>query len=168
MSKLLSLDQSSRITGYAIFNNGALESYGKFDAECAGADMADRLSYIRNKIKTLIIENEVSEVVFEDIQLQANRGNNVQTFKVLAEVYGVISQLLQEMAIPQTAVLASSWKSTLGIKGKDRAEQKRNAQQWVINTYSVKPTQDECDAICIGQHHLKQAPKALEGYNWAE
>ena len=157
---LLALDQSSRVTGWAIFQDGALLKYGKFNAEAAGSDMGDKLYYIREKVKKLIEDNDITEVIFEDIQLQANRGNNVQTFKVLAEVFGVISELLVEMKIPQTAVLASSWKSTLGIKGKDRTAQKQNAQKWVIDTYSVKPTQDECDAICIGVHKLQKGTAA--------
>ena len=157
---LLALDQSSRVTGWAVFQDGALLKYGKFNAEAAGSDMGDKLYYIREKVKKLIEDNDITEVIFEDIQLQANRGNNVQTFKVLAEVFGVISELLVEMKIPQTAVLASSWKSTLGIKGKDRTAQKQNAQKWVVDTYSVKPTQDECDAICIGVHKLQKGTAA--------
>jgi hypothetical protein len=55
----------------------------------------------------------VEEVVFEDIQMQGNVANNVQTFKALAEVFGVIYELVTELNLPNTAVLASSWKSTL-------------------------------------------------------
>ena len=102
----------------------------------------------------------------EDIQMQGNVANNVQTFKVLAEVFGVISELLVEMEIPQSAVLASSWKSALGIKGRARAEQKRNAQEWVVNTYGVKPTQDECDSICIGAHRNSKTEE--QGFDWAD
>jgi Holliday junction resolvasome RuvABC endonuclease subunit len=91
--------------------------------------------------------------------MQNNVVNNVQTFKVLAEVFGVISELCVELKVPQTAALASTWKHTLGIKGKDRTAQKRNAQQWVIDTYGIKPTQDECDSICLGSHHLKSPSK---------
>ena len=164
--KLLALDQSSRITGWAIFDNGKLEKYGKFDAEVAGSAIGDRLEYIRNKVKNLIEDNKIDEVIIEDIQMQGNVVNNVQTFKVLAEVFGVISELLVEMKIPQSAVLASSWKSALGIKGRARADQKRNAQQWVITAYGVKPTQDECDAICIGAHRNANTPD--EGFDWAD
>lgn len=80
--------------------------------------------------------------------------NNVQTFKTLAEVFGVLSELFTELKIKHTPVLASSWKSTLGIKGKNRSEQKRNAQEYIVNKYGIKPTQDECDAICIGAHYI--------------
>lgn len=166
MSKLLALDQSSRITGWAIFDNGKLVNYGKFNAEAAGTNIGDRLEYIRNKVQKLVEDNKIEEVIMEDIQMQGNVVNNVQTFKILAEVFGVISELLVEMKIPQSAVLASSWKSALGIKGRARAEQKQNAQAWVVNTYSVKPTQDECDAICIGAHRNKHTPDI--GFDWAD
>ena len=165
--KVLALDQSTRVTGWAVFADGALQEYGKFDAENAGKEMGKRLEYIRNKVKNLIEENNVTEVIIEDIQLQGNVANNVQTFKTLAEVFGVISELLTEMNIPQSAVLASSWKSALGIKGRARAEQKRAAQEWVVSTYNVRPTQDECDSICIGSYKLKTSD-GVAGFDWAD
>lgn len=149
MSRLLALDQSSKITGYAIFNDGELEKHGKFVIEDFDVDI--RLMKLRQKLINLIKEEQIDEVVYEDIQQQ----ENVQTFKVLAEVFGVVSELLAEMELPHSTVLAVQWKSTLKIAGSTRAVQKRNAQKYVQDTYSIKATQDECDAICIGVHHLQ-------------
>ena len=146
--RLLALDQSSRITGWAIFVNDKLEKYGKF--ELTHSDFGVRLTQVRSKIRELIEQYQIDEVVFEDVQLQ----ENVQTFKQLAEVYGVIYELVTELNLKNDAILASSWKHTLGIKGKNRPEQKRNAQQYIVNNYNIKPTQDECDAICIGLHRI--------------
>ena len=39
--------------------------------------------------------------------------NNVQTFKTLAEVFGVIYETVLELQLPCSAVLASVWKSGL-------------------------------------------------------
>ena len=158
---LLALDQASRITGYAIFDGDKLIHYGKIAAN--SDDVGDRLVYIRNEVNKLIDKYSIDEIILEDIQLQNNVVNNVQTFKTLAEVFGVLYELAAERKIKNSAVLASSWKSTLGIKGRDRAAQKRAAQEWVVNTYNVKPTQDECDAICIGAHIVKS--KNLS-FNW--
>lgn len=66
-----------------------------------------------------------------------------------------MSELLTSLKIPHSTMLAVQWKSILGIKGKARAEQKRNAQQYVLNIYGVKATQDESDAVCIGAAYLK-------------
>jgi hypothetical protein len=51
----------------------------------------------------------------------------VATFKALAEVFGVIYELLTEMDIKVTSVLASSWKSKLKIKSRQRQQQKQEA-----------------------------------------
>ena len=164
MANILALDQSSRITGWAVFKGKELEAYGKFEFDSA-IPIEDRLFKIREKVKGLIDKYEITEVVLEDIQLQGNVVNNVQTFKILAEVYGVLSELCVELNLPQTSVLASVWKSALGIKGAARAQQKKAAQDWVINTYGKKPTQDECDAICIGQYKVKNPTE--QGFDWS-
>jgi hypothetical protein len=48
MSKLLALDQSSRVTGIAIFQDGKLEKYEKLDLN--DDNLAIRLVKIRNYI----------------------------------------------------------------------------------------------------------------------
>lgn len=159
MSKLLALDQASRITGYAIFDDGKLITWGKITLD--DYNFGERLVKLRNKIFQLIKEHEIDEVIYEDIQMQ----ENVDTFKKLAEVFGVLYELFTEIGIKQSCVLASVWKSTLNVKGKQRAEQKKNAQLWVTDTYGIKPTQDECDAICIGAHHVK---KSAMSFDWSE
>ena len=151
--KILALDQASITTGFAIFENGKLVDYGKFTFE--DSDVAVRLVKIRNKVIDLIDKNNIDKVVFEEIQLQNNVVNNVKTFKVLAEVYGVILELIQEKNLAYDTVLAGTWKSFLKIKGSQRAEQKKNAQNYVKDTYNIKATQDTCDAICIGTYITK-------------
>lgn len=154
MSRLLALDQASKVTGWAIFEDGELKSYGKISLDDPNTDI--RLVQLRQGIQTLIADYNIDKVIFEDIQQQNNVANNVQTFKVLAEVYGVVSELLQEIQIPHSTVLAASWKSTLGIKGRTRAEQKKNAQLYVEQNYGIHVIQDIADAVCIGTHHIKK------------
>ena len=154
MSRLLALDQASKVTGWAIFEDGELKSYGKISLDDPNTDI--RLVQLRQGIQTLVADYNIDEVIFEDIQQQNNVANNVQTFKVLAEVYGVVPELLRELQIPHSTVLAASWKSTLGIKGRTRAEQKKNAQLYVEQNYGIHVIQDIADAVCIGTHHIKK------------
>jgi Holliday junction resolvasome RuvABC endonuclease subunit len=158
--KLLALDQSSRITGWAIFYGEELVAHGKISVD--DPDIGERLYKIKTQVIELIDKYEITEVVFEDIQLQNNIVQNVRTFKVLAEVFGVLYETFTELELPNEAVLAASWKSTLGIRGADRAAQKRNAAEYVANTYNIKATQDECDAICIGTHYIKINPELFD------
>ena len=67
MNNLLALDQSSRITGYAIFSDGKLIHHGKFTLE--DDDIGIRLVEFRNKIISLIHEYFITEVAFEEIQM---------------------------------------------------------------------------------------------------
>lgn len=157
--RILALDQASRTSGYAVFEDGKLLKYGKFTYD--DYDFGVRLNKIRSKVKSIIEEYKIDEVILEDIQLQ----ENVDTFKKLAEVYGVLYELATELKLPNSATLASVWKSQLGIKGYDRSAQKRNAQEWVVNTYGVRPTQDECDAICIGAAAVKNQ---VAGFDWSD
>ena len=65
VSNLLALDQSSTITGYAIFKDGKPVVISHFTAK--GTDLGSRLEQLRNKIIELINKYEIDEVVFEDI-----------------------------------------------------------------------------------------------------
>ena len=160
--RLLALDQASNVTGWAIFDDENLEQYGKIDVS-KYYDLGERLHILREEVEHIIDDEHIDIVVLEDIYMDGQRVNNVQTFKVLAEVFGVLYELCVGMQIPVDAVLAGTWKSTLGIKGKTRTEQKRAAQAWVVDTYGKKPTQDECDAICIGAHTVRTS-----GMEWGE
>ena len=158
---LLSLDQSSRITGYAIFQDEQLIKYGKIELEDKNIGL--RLYKLRQEIEKIIKEYNIEFVIFEDIQLQSNVQNNISTFKILSEVFGVIYELLTEMKIPNKSILAVTWKSKLKIKGKTRQEQKKSAQSFVLEKYNIKPTQDEADAICIGLSEILN-----QDFDWAE
>ena len=164
--KILALDQSTRVTGWAVFADDVLQEYGKFDAENAGADIGKRLTYIREKVKALIDKHNIEKILIEEIQLQNTVGNNVVTYKKLAYVQAILIQMLDELKLPYEIIASSSWKSTLGIKGRARAEQKKNAQIYVNTVYGIKATQDECDSICIGTHYSKKPSD--EGFDWAD
>lgn len=86
--KLLALDQASAVTGWAIFSGNTLQAYGTIEAH--HENLGARLLYIRNEVKKLIRQYNITHIAFENIQYQ---NNNVVTFKSLAEVYGVIEEL---------------------------------------------------------------------------
>lgn len=151
LNNILALDQASRTSGYAIFQEDNLIVSGTFTYD--DDDFSLRLVKIRNKVISLIEQYNINKILLEDIQLQGQT-NNVETYRKLAEVRGVLSELACEMKIPHEIIHSQTWKSTLGIKGRDRNTQKRNAQAYVAQTYNKKVSQDESDAICIGTHYI--------------
>ena len=145
--KLLALDQASRTSGWAIFDNQELIDSGTFTLK--SDDIGERLVQYRQYLSELTDKYEIDEVAFEDIQMQG-QVNNVQTFKILAEVFGVTQEYLAEQNYFYHIVSSNTWKSKLQIKGRTRPEQKKNAQAYVLEHYNKKVSQDESDAICIG------------------
>ena len=121
---------------------------------------------IREKVQSLVKEHNIDYVVFEDIQLQQSVGNNVKIFKVLAQVFGIINELLEEINIPNHSILSVQWKSAAGVKGRARKEQKANSIKLASETYNIKPTEDEADAIWIGASYWLYTNKE-EGFDWS-
>ena len=155
---ILALDQASRTSGWSVFQDEQLIASGTFTFDDDNFSL--RLVKIRNKVVQLIQQYEINKVLLEDIQLQGQT-NNVTTYKALAEVLGVLEELCCELKIPHEIIHSQSWKSTLDIKGRDRATQKRNAQAFVAATYGNKVSQDESDSICIGTHYIKSNKSAF-------
>lgn len=171
MSKfLLALDQSTATTGYAVFKDQELLTVGHIDP--SGSDYLERIVHLRRWLNNIIntLEEDI-EVAIEDIQLQQFEPNGtgrqskdfgVTTYKKLAHVQGAILNLLVARKIKYSIIPSSSWKKTCKIKGQHRNEQKKMAQQFVKETYNIKATQDEADAVCIGYHALKN-----KGLDWS-
>ena len=163
--RLLALDQASHTTGYAIFQDGIPIAISHFEAE--GEDLGKRLEQIRNKILQLIQENNIDTVAFEDIQLQDVKGSKevgIKTFKMLAEVFGVVHELLTELDIEYYIIPPIVWKATFKIAGKGRTAEKKMAQRWVIDNYGLRCTEDEADAACLGTHVIKNLDN---NFDWA-
>ena len=160
--KLLALDQASHTTGYAVFDNDKPVVISHFNAR--GKEIGERLVNIRQNILKLIDDNKIDTVAFEDIQLQNNVVQNVKTFKMLAEVYGVIEETLNEIGIDYYIIPPTVWKSTVKIAGKGREKEKPLAQKYILDNYGMVCSEDEADAACLGVHviNLKNSE-----FDWA-
>ena len=157
MITTLSLDQSTRITGYAIFQDDRLVKVDQF--ELTDSNIGTRLKKYKEKILKLIDEDGVNQVLFEEIQLQ----NNVDTFKKLAMVYGTTMLLLEEKNIKYDIISSNTWKSKCKIKKIGRETEKKAAQNFVEKEYGIRVSQDKADAICLGYSQLKKPD-----YNWTD
>lgn len=168
MTRLLALDQASRVTGWSVFIDNQLVKWGHLTL--TQDDMGIRLLKLRQFLEHTIEEYNIDTIAFEDIQLQKNVGNNVKTFKALANVYGIVLETAVELNKNYAVVPSVTWKSHLNIKGRDRDTQKANAKSYVENTFNIKATQDECDAICIGAYMCQNSTQTIKenGFDWSE
>lgn len=151
--KVLCLDQATKVSGWSVWDGQKLVAQGKFSFEEDG-NLVSRLHQIKLNVLQLIKDYNIQKLYLEDIQYQQQAG--VTTYKILAELIGVLQELAFENQIPSELVHSQSWKSSCGIKGRARAEQKQSAQQHVKQVYGLSVSQDEADAICIGEHVTRQ------------
>jgi Holliday junction resolvasome RuvABC endonuclease subunit len=143
--RILSFDQSTKLTGWAFFNNKELEGYGIIDGSKI-KNLDEKLLFQKNKIIKLYNNFSPDFVIIEDIQYQ----KNIFTYKELAELLGIISNYFYEHKINYLIIPPSQWKSYCDIKGRKRAEQKENTIQFVKNKFNIDVSDDIADAICIG------------------
>ena len=145
MSKfLLALDQSTAITGYAVFKGQELITYGHIHPE---GEYMLRISKLRDWLENIIdtLNGDV-EVIIEDIQLQEYEPNGkkikakdfgVVTYKKLAHLQGVLKNYCYESGVPYRVVSPSTWRTYSDIKGKKRQDKKKNAQLKVKKLYDI-------------------------------
>ena len=101
---------------------------------------------MNDKMIELIDKYKPDFIVFEDIQFQQNYG----TFKQLGQLQGILMAYLFKLDVGFQIIEPSAWKSSCGIKGRKREEQKKNTQAFVKMMYKVNVSEDEADAIGIG------------------
>jgi Holliday junction resolvasome RuvABC endonuclease subunit len=143
--KLLSLDQSSKMVGWSLFEDNKLISYGSKDFSTSGL-LDERISKIKKWLNKLIIETKAEIFAIEEIQFQSN----YLVYKVLAELLGVLANNFYEQELLYISVESSTWKGFCKIEGKQRKEQKENSIKFVKDFFGFNVNEDEADAINLG------------------
>ena len=155
--RILALDAATSITGYSIYDDKVLVGYGVFRTNSSyGA--TERINQVKNWLKAAIKEWEPDFIGIENIQLQkyGDRDTDVQvkTFQTLANLQGVLLDVVFEACIDHDLVRPSEWRSYCGINDGDshRGPKKAQAQAKVKIWYDMNCSEDEADAICIGKY----------------
>lgn len=153
---LLSLDQSNSATGYAIFKNGILEKHGVFLSDKKEKNYVIRMEFMYNSIKDVIKKEKIDYVVFEGTQFQ----NNQAVYSQLSQLQGVIMAIMYEMNIGYQVCSSKDWRKYFDFHGRKRAELKECAINAVSKEFGFIPTEDEAEAILIGQAILIGSEKS--------
>lgn len=162
MRRTLALDQASRTTGWAIYDNKTLIASGHFSIP-ANKIIQDRLKSFVIYLNDLIEKYHPEKIYYEGIQYQSN----IETYKKLAYIQAMI--IYFSGSIPITELGPSHWRSVIkdkyGIKfGRSRAEQKQKAQEFVEQFFNEKVTEDEADAICLGYAGILEDEKTKSAF----
>ena len=153
--RILALDAATKVTGYAIYDNNDLVNYGVYKAD-ESLEATDRINEIKHWLEAALENWKPDFVGIENIQLQTfgvNGKFQVEMYRILANLQGVLVDTLFENQIQHELVYSSEWRKYCGVgDGKGRENKKRQAQEKVESWYHQKCTQDEADAICLGKY----------------
>lgn len=165
--RILALDQASKVTGFAIFDNGELVKYGKFEAHFE--DDIERFSTMKEWLVSMINNWHPDHIAIEGIQFQEQGGEHrmgVTVFQTLARLQGILMLTCHEAKIPYTICPTNTWRHECGVKGRSRADKKRSMQLIVKEKYGVTISDDEADAIGIGIYMTGRHQRNTEITNW--
>lgn len=149
--RLLALDQASRVTGVAIFDDDKLVKYGTFEIK-SNQELGKRLTQFLENLDKLYAVYHFDAIAYEDIQLQMG---NVETYRKLAYIQAMILFWCEKYEKNLYCLSPSHWRKILKDKygmswGRKRTEQKQTAINFIQEHYEKEVDSDTADAICIG------------------
>ena len=146
--RLLSLDLSTKSSGWCVGQDGNLESHGCISA--SSRDVIKRIIKMRDQLSEIVKNNKIDKIIMEEVRPEYNSHTN----KVLMWLQAVIVVAAYEVnpKIEYEFIGASEWRAALKIKqgrGVKRQALKPQDIQYVESKYGLKVNDDEADAICI-------------------
>lgn len=167
---LLSLDLSTKSSGWAVFNNGELIDYGCITA--SSTDLIKRIHKMTDEINSLVFNKyPINKIVAEEVRPEGGYGvGNQKTHKALMWLQAAVAFMLHDNypTVELEYIYPSSWRASLGIKngrGIKRQTLKEADIEFVKNKYRINVNDDVADAICIGlAQYTKQDDNEI---NWA-
>ena len=153
ITKLVSIDSSSKKTGFAIFKNGKYKNYRLLDYS---TDKIMESRFKKMAIGILGILDELNpDIVYieETVVLR-----NAQTQRFLTRLQGVVYALCILHDCEFNTIRPTEWRKRIGIKQSKnikREQLKQESIQYVKEKYCVDVGDDVADAICIGDAVIK-------------
>ena len=144
------MDQSTRVSGYCLFEDGKYVESGVIDMSKSSLDTPERLFEMAKALWKVIEKYKPDHLVIEDTQQQ----NNVKTVIILARLQGMIIGYAEAHEIKVHILLPTAWRKALnyvqGPKVK-RAELKQQSADYVKKQYGFDLSEDENEALCINE-----------------
>lgn len=154
MGILISLDESTVSTGYAIFKNKELIDYGVITQK--SKNVLERVDNIMNEIDNLIQKYKPNDMVIENIQITMS----APTAKALMGLQFMIELLAFQKDIKCTSIRTAHWRKVMGFSNSsklNRKEKKQETLDYVKNKYNITENIDDiADAISIGECFIKE------------
>lgn len=146
--KILAFDQSTKISAFSVWIDGQYKESGCIDLHKI-KDTSERVRAMGVELCKTIAKYSPDKVVIEEVAQQSN----ALTLKLLARIQGIIIGFCAAHNIDTYIVEPSKWRSKLSFSqgsGVKRKELKAQAIKYIKDVYGLELSEDECEAICIG------------------
>lgn len=148
--KILALDQSTRITGYSLFEDSKYVKSGVIDLH-KNTDTDERSKQMAVEICKLIEDTKPDCVIIEQVQNQSN----VSTVIKLARIQGVAIGFCAAHNIDLHILTPSQWRAALDYKQGPKVKRevlKQQSRDFVKNVLGLNiKSEDENEAIAINE-----------------
>lgn len=146
--KILAFDQSTRISGWSVFDDEEYVDSGVIDLSKI-KDTTERTNQMGLAIGKLIGDVKPNLVVIEETQCQSN----VDTVKKLSRIQGMAMGFAAALGIPVHILEPSKWRKALGYNQGpkvDRKELKQQSIDYVKEHFGFDGfSEDRNEAVCI-------------------
>lgn len=149
MSKVLSFDQSTKLSAYSWWIDGKYIESGYIDLY-KNKNTSERVKKMGIELCNIITKYQPDNVIIEEVAQQSNP----QTLKLLARIQGIIIGFCAAHDIDTYIIEPSKWRSILQFKigaGVKREELKDQAIKYIKDKYDLDLSEDECESVCIGE-----------------
>lgn len=147
--RVVSFDQSSRCSGYCLFQDGQYVESGMIDMSKSKLETNERSFEMAKEIWKIIKKYKPQYVVLEDVSQQANP----KVMMVLARLQGMVLGYAEAHGVKVKIVLPSKWRAALqysqGPKVK-REELKKQSINYIKEHLGLDVAEDEAEAIAEG------------------
>lgn len=164
---ILSIDASTKSSGWAVFDDNKLIEYGCFTA--SSSDLVKRIHKIVDLFDELLNKYKVEKIILEEVRPDDEAGQkNVQTHRALMWLQGTLGIMIHDKHnnIPIVYYYPSEWRSACGIatgRGRVRESLKVKDIDFVKKEFGIDVNDDIADAIGLGYAFNK---KNTEELNW--
>lgn len=163
--KILSLDASTKATGYAIFNEQKLESYGCITA--SSTDLIKRINKMITELEQILTKEKIDKIILEEVRPEQGL-QNIKTHKALMYLQAAIAFLIHERfnTIEVEYTYPNEWRAACGIhtgRGVKRETLKSADIKFVKENFGITVNDDEADAIGIGYAYVNKLSNEI---NW--
>ena len=149
MSKVLSFDQSTKLSAYSWWIDEKYIESGYIDLH-KNKNTSERVKKMGIELCNIITKYQPDNVIIEEVAQQSNP----QTLKLLARIQGIIIGFCAAHDIDTYIIEPSKWRSILQFKigaGVKREELKDQAIKYIKDKYDLDLSEDECESVCIGE-----------------